>query len=160
MPWSCRADTRTFTSRRRTAGSSNRGFTCSSRRRRSSSASAGIGSSRMPTQRSPLYGHFGARRGVAAAASAAILLLASASASAQGGAPLTERFFGIEQSAPGLEELIKPSAEWELIGDRYGLTEGPVWVDDAGGAGNPGGGYLLFADLISNVIYKWQIGRA
>jgi gluconolactonase len=109
----------------------------------------------MLTQRS-LYGHVEARRAICAATSAAVLLLASASASAQGGTPLTERFFSIEQSAPGFEELIKSSAEWDLIGDRYGLTEGPVWVDDAGGAGNAGGGYLLFADLISNVIYKWQ----
>jgi gluconolactonase len=60
-----------------------------------------------------------------------------------------EHFFTIEQRAPGLQELIKPGAEWQLIGDRYGLTEGPVWVDDSSG------GYLLLADLISNVIYKW-----
>jgi len=72
-----------------------------------------------------------------------------ASASAQGNAP-SEQFFSIEQSAPGLGDLVRPSAEWQLIGDRYGLTEGPVWVDDSSG------GYLLFADLISNVIYKWQ----
>jgi gluconolactonase len=60
-----------------------------------------------------------------------------------------ERFFTIEQHAPGMEELISPGAELELLGDRYGLTEGPVWVDSTDG------GYLLFADLISNVIYKW-----
>ena len=63
--------------------------------------------------------------------------------------PPAERFFSIEQNAPGLEKLIRPGAELELLGDRYGLTEGPVWVDDEDG------GYLLFADLISNVIYKW-----
>ena len=61
----------------------------------------------------------------------------------------TERFFSIERNAPGMEELISPGAELELLGDRYGLTEGPVWVD------SEDGGYLLFADLISNVIYKW-----
>ena len=80
---------------------------------------------------------------------ATIVLLASVSASAQDNPRPAERFFTIEQHAPGLQELIKPSAEWQLIGDRYGLTEGPVWVDD------DNGGYLLFADLISNVIYKW-----
>jgi gluconolactonase len=68
---------------------------------------------------------------------------------AQENGPPAEQFFTIEQRAPGLQELIKPGAEWQLIGDRYGLTEGPVWVDD------DSGGYLLFADLISNVIYKW-----
>lgn len=61
----------------------------------------------------------------------------------------TERFFAIERNAPGMEELISPGAQLELLGDRYGLTEGPVWVD------SEDGGYLLFADLISNVIYKW-----
>ena len=74
---------------------------------------------------------------------AAILLLISYGASAQ------ERFFTIEQNSPGLEKLIAPGAELELLGDRYGLTEGPLWVD------SDDGGYLLFADLISNVIYKW-----
>jgi gluconolactonase len=64
-----------------------------------------------------------------------------------------ERFFTVEQRAPGLEQLIAPGAELELLGDRYGLTEGPVWVN------SDSGGYLIFADLISNVIYKWQRGQ-
>ena len=37
----------------------------------------------------------------------------------------------------------------DIIGDRFGLTEGPVWVQDGAS------GYLLFSDLIANVIYKW-----
>jgi gluconolactonase len=73
----------------------------------------------------------------------------ASSGAAQSALSAAEQFFSIEQQAPGLEELIKPSAEWQLIGDRYGLTEGPVWVDA------DDGGYLLFADLISNAIYKW-----
>jgi gluconolactonase len=81
---------------------------------------------------------------------AAALLSSTASlAAAQEAEPPAERFFTIEQHAPGLQELISPGAEWQLLGDRYGLTEGPVWVDD------DRGGHLLFADLISNVIYKW-----
>lgn len=60
-----------------------------------------------------------------------------------------ERFFNIEKNAPGLEELVEPDAQLEILGDRYGLTEGPVWVDDEKG------GFLLFSDLIANVIYKW-----
>lgn len=71
-------------------------------------------------------------------------------ASAQDASQPAERFFSIEQNAPGLERLIRPGAELLLLGDRYGLTEGPVWVD------SDDGGYLLFADLISNVIYKWS----
>lgn len=62
---------------------------------------------------------------------------------------LAARFFSIEQQAPGLEKVISPGAELQLLGDRYGLTEGPLWVD------SDDGGFLLFADLISNVIYKW-----
>lgn len=79
---------------------------------------------------------------------ASVLLLLSIQAGAQDSAPV-ERFFTVEQSAPGLEELVSPGAELQLLGDRYGLTEGPVWVD------SNDGGFLLFADLISNVIYKW-----
>jgi gluconolactonase len=60
-----------------------------------------------------------------------------------------KRFFSIEKHAPGLDELINPGAKPQLLGDRYGLTEGPVWVD------SDDGGFLLFTDLISNVIYKW-----
>lgn len=87
-------------------------------------------------------------RDIARILTAGVLLLTSIGAAAQG-QQVAERFFTIEKNAPGLEELISPGAELELLGDRYGLTEGPVWVDEADG------GYLLFADLISNVIYKW-----
>jgi gluconolactonase len=87
--------------------------------------------------------------GAARAVLASIALLGAAAASAQGSEQPAERPFTIEQLAPGLRDLVKPDAKGELVGDRYGLTEGPVWVDDASG------GYLLFADLISNVIYKW-----
>lgn len=78
-----------------------------------------------------------------------LALIASFGAGAQGSPPPAERGFTIEKQAPGLDALIAPNAKLELLGDRYGLTEGPVWVDRDGG-------YLLFADLISNVIYKWS----
>jgi gluconolactonase len=80
---------------------------------------------------------------------ASIVLCAAARVLAQDGSAPVERFFAIERNAPALDRLIAPGAELELLGDRYGLTEGPVWVDSASG------GYLLFADLISNVIYRW-----
>ncbi len=48
---------------------------------------------------------------------------------------------------------IASDARLELIGDRFGLTEGPVWVPD------DGDGFLLFSDLISNVIYRWAPGE-
>lgn len=78
-----------------------------------------------------------------------IFTIFSANALAQDATTPAERFFSIEQNAPGLEKLISPGVELQILGDRYGLTEGPVWVD------SDEGGYLLFADLISNVIYKW-----
>jgi gluconolactonase len=79
----------------------------------------------------------------------ALATLVVVPADAQDASEPAEQFFTIERLAPGFEDLVKPGAEWQLLGDRYGLTEGPVWMDDASG------GHLLFADLISNVIYQW-----
>ena len=59
------------------------------------------------------------------------------------------RPFRIVQQDPALDQIISADAELELLGDRFGLTEGPVWVPDGAD------GFLLFSDLISNVIYKW-----
>ena len=59
------------------------------------------------------------------------------------------REFSIEKLSPALDELLSADAELDLLGDRYGLTEGPLWVDD------DAGGHLLFTDLISNAIFKW-----
>jgi gluconolactonase len=79
---------------------------------------------------------------------ATLALLLSFIAQAAGEAN-EERPFRLEKLSPKLDELISSDAELRLLGDRYGLTEGPLWVDDAEG------GYLLFTDLISNVIFKW-----
>src|SRR5256885_16139374 len=69
---------------------------------------------------------------------------------AAGGAP-----FRIERLDPALDELIAPNAHIETLGDRFALTEGPVWVPE----GNGSDGYLLFSENAGNVIYKWQRGR-
>jgi gluconolactonase len=76
----------------------------------------------------------------------ALLLAAflTAQASAQDGQP-----FRIVRNDSRLDALIAPDAELQLIGDRFGLTEGPVWVPD------DDDGFLLVSDLISNVIYRW-----
>jgi gluconolactonase len=50
---------------------------------------------------------------------------------------------------PALDAIVSSDATLETVGDRFGLTEGPVWVEDGAG------GHLLFSDLIANVIYKW-----
>jgi gluconolactonase len=64
-----------------------------------------------------------------------------------GPAPASEPF-RIERLDPALDAIVDPAAKLEVKGDRYGLTEGPVWVQDGSG------GYLLFSDLIENVVYK------
>lgn len=61
--------------------------------------------------------------------------------------------FRIERLDPALDSVIAPDAQLETLGDRFALTEGPVWVRE----GNDG--YLLFSDNAANVIYKWQRGH-
>ena len=57
--------------------------------------------------------------------------------------------FALIKLDPALDTIVSADATLETIGDRFGLTEGPVWVQQGTG------GYLLFSDLIANVIYKW-----
>src|SRR5215510_14229651 len=57
--------------------------------------------------------------------------------------------FRIEKLDAALDEIIAPDATLETLGDRFALTEGPVWVPDGRD------GYLLFSDNAANVIYKW-----
>src|SRR5262245_25854572 len=57
--------------------------------------------------------------------------------------------FRIEKLDPALDDIIAPNATIETLGDRFALTEGPVWVDEGRD------GYLLFSDCAANVIYKW-----
>lgn len=51
---------------------------------------------------------------------------------------------------PALDAILTPDSPLEILGEHFGLTEGPVWINDAAG------GYLLFSDCAANVIYKWQ----
>src|SRR4029434_2918544 len=61
--------------------------------------------------------------------------------------------FRIEKLDPALDAIVDANAQLEMLGDRFALTEGPVWMPD------PAGGYLLFSDNAANVIYKWQQGK-
>lgn len=61
--------------------------------------------------------------------------------------------FRIERLDPALDEIVAPDAKLETLGDRFALTEGPVWVPEGRG------GYLLFSDNAANVIYKWEPNR-
>lgn len=58
--------------------------------------------------------------------------------------------FRIERLAPALDAIVEPDARLETLGDRFALTEGPVWVHERSG------GYLLFSDNAANVIYRWE----
>lgn len=64
------------------------------------------------------------------------------------GPPLPARPFTITKLDPALDSIIAPNAKLEMLGDRFGLTEGPVWVPEGKS------GYLLFVDMLSNVIWK------
>ena len=78
-----------------------------------------------------------------------------AASSAGGPTPRAERDstdFAIVTLDPALDAIVSPDAMLETIGDRFGLTEGPVWVQD------DASGHLLFSDLIANVIYRWNPG--
>jgi gluconolactonase len=76
-----------------------------------------------------------------------VLVLVTSQAQTPGGAP-----FRIERLDPSLDEIIAPDAVLETLGDRFALTEGPVWVPEGTN------GYLLFSDNAANVIYKWSPG--
>jgi len=69
-----------------------------------------------------------------------------AGAAAQGAA--YGQMGSVESAAPGLDRLIGSDAKVEQIGTRPGFTwtEGPVWIS---------AGYLIFAEIPSNGIYKW-----
>ncbi len=56
--------------------------------------------------------------------------------------------FELVRLDPALDAIIAPDAQLEVLGEHFGLTEGPVWIRD--------GGYLLFSDCAANVIYKWS----
>jgi gluconolactonase len=61
--------------------------------------------------------------------------------------------FRIEKLDPALDDLLAPGTRLETLGDRFALTEGPVWIPEPREV--PDGGYLLFSDNAANVIYKW-----
>lgn len=58
------------------------------------------------------------------------------------------RAFSITRNDPALDAVLSTGAKLELLGDRFGITEGPAWVRDGRD------GFLLVSDLTANVIYK------
>ena len=47
-----------------------------------------------------------------------------------GGQTPAERPFTIVKLDPALDAIIDPGAKAELLGDRFGLTEGAVWIQE------------------------------
>ncbi len=83
----------------------------------------------------------------------ACLALTSTDASAQavmrGDGPAPEaQPFRINRADAGLDAIVAPDAELELMADGFGLNEGPVWVRDGGD------GYLIVSGLIDNALYR------
>lgn len=57
--------------------------------------------------------------------------------------------FSITRTDPGLDELVAPDAQVELVATGFGLNEGTTWVRDGHGSG-----FLLVGGLLDNVLYK------
>lgn len=56
----------------------------------------------------------------------------------------------IVRADPRFDRLVAIDAKLEKIADGFGLAEGPVWSKKDG--------YLLFSDMPSNSVFKWQRG--
>ena len=70
------------------------------------------------------------RFGVACAAAVTFVMSATAAipaAAASGDTP-----FRVERLNPALDAVISADATLETLGDRFALTEGPVWVREPG----------------------------
>ena len=59
----------------------------------------------------------------------------------------------VEKLDPALDAIVPANAKLEILkADYFGNAEGPVWVKQGQA------GYLLFADISANKIYKWAGG--
>ena len=47
-----------------------------------------------------------------------------------------------------LNQLVSPDAQFEVLAEEFVWSEGPVWVSD--------GEFVLFSDVPTNQIYKWN----
>ena len=48
---------------------------------------------------------------------------------------------------PGIDAIVGPNPKVFKLAEGFKFTEGPIWIKD--------GGYLLFSDPNSNIIYKY-----
>jgi gluconolactonase len=70
-----------------------------------------------------------------------------------GGQTPSDRAFTIVKLNPALDNIIDPDTRPEVLGDHFGLTEGAVWIQQGPQ------GFLLFSDMLDNVVYKWERGK-
>jgi gluconolactonase len=56
-----------------------------------------------------------------------------------------------------LDGLLDPSAKIEVIAAGFDWCEGPVWMADSSDAQN--GGHLLFSEIPSNTVRRWDEGK-
>jgi gluconolactonase len=56
----------------------------------------------------------------------------------------------VERLDAALNQLIPTNAVIEQLACGFGWTEGPVWMP---------GGYLLFSDVLTNAVLKWEEGK-
>jgi gluconolactonase len=75
---------------------------------------------------------------------AALLVTLSAAAPMNDPLPTAK----IERQDASLDRLIDPAAKFTKLGEGYGWSEGPVWIEE--------GQYLLFSDVPGNRIHKWS----
>ncbi|RTQ46878.1 SMP-30/gluconolactonase/LRE family protein [Hymenobacter gummosus] len=81
-----------------------------------------------------------------------LLLLLPGAALAQTPPPTRFTTTGhIERKAPGLDALLAPDAQVEILASGLGHPEGPVWVADSS--------MLLFTDAPTSTVYRWSAGR-
>ena len=60
----------------------------------------------------------------------------------------------VEKLDPALDAIVPANAKLEMLkADYFGNAEGPIWIAQGQS------GYLLFADISANKIYKWTADR-
>jgi gluconolactonase len=57
----------------------------------------------------------------------------------------------VERLDPAMNAIVGPNPKIFKLAEGFKFTEGPIWV--------PNGGYLLFSDPNSNIIYKYTPGK-
>jgi gluconolactonase len=61
-----------------------------------------------------------------------------------------ESFGSLQVIDPAFSELIAPNTPLEKLASGFDWSEGPVWIK--------AGGYLVFSDVPSNMVYRWTPG--